>query len=136
MLGLNPREIEERFDSIVAFSELEASIDAPLRTYSSGMAMRLAFAVAVNIDPDVLLLDEVLAVGDEAFASKCLARMREFKARKKTMVLVTHDPATLVTWCDTAIWMDRGILRAYGPAATVVDAYHDDLRQSSLVPSN
>ena len=90
MLGLSKREITRRFDDIVEFAELEEFIDAPVKTYSSGMYMRLGFAVAVNVDPDVLLVDEVLAVGDEGFSLKCLDKFSEFKRRGKTIILVTH----------------------------------------------
>ncbi len=130
VLGLNRRQIDSKFDEIVDFAELREFIDVPVRTYSSGMYMRLAFSVAVSVNPDVILLDEILAVGDEAFAAKCYTRMKEFKERGKTIVLVTHDPSALVAWCDTAIWMDRGALRLQGPAQQVVDAYHAELHIS------
>jgi ABC-type polysaccharide/polyol phosphate transport system ATPase subunit len=91
MLGLSKREIAHRFDDIVAFAELEEFIDAPVKTYSSGMYMRLGFAVAINVDPEVLLVDEVLAVGDEAFTHKCLDKFAEMRRRGKTVVLVTHS---------------------------------------------
>src|SRR3990170_169735 len=91
MLGLTKREVTRRFDEIVGFAELEDFIDAPVKTYSSGMYMRLGFAVAINVDPDVLLVDEVLAVGDEAFTHKCLDRFADLRRRGKTIVLVTHS---------------------------------------------
>jgi len=100
-MGLSRREIMRRLDEIVAFAELEEFIDAPVRTYSSGMYMRLAFSVAVNVDPDILLLDEVLAVGDAHFGEKSRARMEEFKEGGKTILLVTHDLATVESWCHT-----------------------------------
>jgi len=134
VLGLSPKEIEARFDEIVDFAELQDFIDVPIRTYSSGMYMRLAFSIAVSVDPDVLLLDEVLSVGDESFAEKCLTRMRKFKEQGKTIVLVTHEPGTLKTWCDSAIWMDRGALRMHGDAADVVAAYHRELHASAEQP--
>ena len=130
VLGMSPRQIEDKFEEIVEFSELREFIDVPVRTYSSGMYVRLAFAVAVSVDPDVLLLDEILAVGDEAFAAKCIARMRELKKKGKTIVLVTHDPGTVLAWCETAIWMDRGSVRLHGSPQQVVDAYHEDLHRS------
>ena len=134
VLGLSPKEIEARYDEIVAFSELSEFIDVPVRTYSSGMYMRLAFSIAISVDPDVLLLDEILSVGDESFAEKCLTRMRQFKRQGKTIVLVTHDPSTLTAWCDTAVWMDRGALRMHGPAADVIDAYHRELHAPAEQP--
>lgn len=129
VLGMSPRQIANQFDEIVDFAELRDFIDVPVRTYSSGMHMRLAFAIASSVDPDVLLLDEVLAVGDEAFAAKCLARMKEFKRAGKTIVLITHDPGTLLEWCDTAIWMDKGRIRCQGLAQNVINAYHADVLQ-------
>jgi len=134
VLGLSPKQIDAKFDEIVDFSELSEFIDVPVRTYSSGMYMRLAFSIAISVDPDVLLLDEILSVGDESFAEKCLARMRTFKQQGKTIVLVTHDPTTLFTWCDSAVWMDRGALRMHGGAAEVLDAYHRDLHAPAELP--
>jgi lipopolysaccharide transport system ATP-binding protein len=132
VLGLTPRQIANKMDAIIEFSELREFIDVPVRTYSSGMYMRLAFSVAISVDPDVLLLDEVLAVGDESFSHKCLDRMREFKDRKKTIVLVTHDATLIESWCDTALWMDRGKAKLQGPAERVVDAYHRDMHSPSM----
>lgn len=134
VLGLSPSQIEARFEEIVDFAELREFIDVPVRMYSAGMYMRLAFSVAVSVDPAILLLDEVLAVGDEAFTAKCLARMREFKAQGKTIVLVTHDPATLLAWCDAAVWMDRGALRLHGAPQAVSDAYHADRQPAAEEP--
>lgn len=131
VLGLAPAEIEQRYLEIVAFSELEEFIDFPIRTYSSGMYMFLAFAVAINVDPDVLLLDEVLSVGDEAFSEKCRIRMRAFKDAARTIVLVSHDAGMIRQWCDTAVWLDHGAMRMFGPANDVVDAYHRELHVAS-----
>src|SRR2546422_2068938 len=122
MLGLSRREIARRFDDIVAFAELEPFIDAPVKTYSSGMYMRLGFAVAVNVDPDVLLVDEVLAVGDEAFTHKCLDKFAEFKRRGKTILLVTHALDLVHRFCDEALWLGDGLARAHGDPKRVVDA--------------
>lgn len=127
ILGLTPRQVENKADEIIDFAELREFIDVPVRAYSSGMSMRLAFSVAATANPDVLLLDEVLSVGDEAFAAKCLARMRQFQEQNKTIVLVTHDLPLLLEWCKTAIWIDRGSLRANGPVQEIADAYHADL---------
>src|SRR5476649_2107283 len=108
MLGLTKREIQERFDEIVEFAELREFIDAPVKTYSSGMYMRLGFAVAIHVDPDVLLVDEVLAVGDEGFTHKCLDKFGEFKRRGKTILLVTHSLGLVERFCDHALWLDAG----------------------------
>jgi len=124
ILGLTPREIQSKFAEIVEFSELGEFIDAPVRTYSTGMYLRLAFSIAISVDPDVLLLDEVLAVGDEAFAAKCFGRIQQFKRRGKTIVLVTHDAQTILAWCDSALWLEHGKARMYGAPASVVAGYH------------
>jgi ABC-type polysaccharide/polyol phosphate transport system ATPase subunit len=123
MLGLTRRQVEERFDEIVAFAELEKFIDAPVKTYSSGMYMRLGFAVAIHVDPDVLLIDEVLAVGDEAFTRKCLDKVGEFRRRGKTIVLVTHSLGLVEKMCDQALWLRRGRIADQGDPKRVVDAY-------------
>ena len=123
MLGLSKREVAARFDDIVRFAEIGDFIDAPVKTYSSGMYMRLGFAVAVHVDPDVLLVDEVLAVGDEAFTHKCLDRFAELKRQRKTIVLVTHTLDLVTRLCDEAVWLDEGRVRADGDPKRVVDAY-------------
>src|SRR5438067_6233396 len=123
MLGLTKRQIQERFDDIVEFAELREFIDAPVKTYSSGMYMRLGFAVAIHVDPDVLLVDEVLAVGDEAFTHKCLDKFAEFKRRGKTILLVTHSLTIVERFCDDAVWLDEGTVRAQGDPRRVVDSY-------------
>jgi ABC-type polysaccharide/polyol phosphate transport system ATPase subunit len=123
MLGLTKREITQRFDAIVSFAELEPFIDAPVKTYSSGMYMRLGFAVAINVDPDVLLVDEVLAVGDEAFTHKCLDKFAEFRRRGRTVLLVTHALDLVTRFCDEALWLDAGTARAHGDPKRVIDAY-------------
>jgi ABC-type multidrug transport system ATPase subunit len=130
MLGLSRAEIERRFDEIVAFAELEPFIDAPVKTYSSGMYMRLGFAVAVHVDPDVLLVDEVLAVGDEGFAHKCLDKFGEFRRRGKTILLVTHSLGLVERFCDEALWLHKGRLRAVGDPKRVVDAYVTEVEES------
>jgi ABC-type polysaccharide/polyol phosphate transport system ATPase subunit len=130
MLGLSKREVARRFDEIVEFAELEQFIDAPVKTYSSGMYMRLGFAVAIHVDPDVLLVDEVLAVGDEPFTHKCLDKFAEFKRRGKTILLVTHSLDLVKRFCDEALWLDAGRKRAMGDPARVVGAYLTDVEQS------
>ena len=123
MLGLSRREIERRFDEIVEFAELREFIEAPVKTYSSGMYMRLGFAVAIHVDPDVLLVDEVLAVGDEGFTHKCLDKFAEFRRMGKTILLVTHSLGLVERFCDEAIWLDEGRMRSQGDPKRVVDAY-------------
>jgi len=123
MLGLTKREIQNRFDEIVDFAELREFIDAPVKTYSSGMYMRLGFAVAINVDPDVLLVDEVLAVGDEGFTHKCLDKFSELRRRGKTILLVTHSLNLIERFCDEAVWLDAGQKKADGDPKRVVDAY-------------
>ena len=130
MLGLSKAEIERRFDEIVDFAELAPFIDAPVKTYSSGMYMRLGFAVAVHVDPDVLLVDEVLAVGDEGFAHKCLDKFAEFRRRGKTILLVTHSLGLVERFCDEALWLDKGKVRAVGDPKRVVDAYVTEVEES------
>ena len=123
MLGLTKREIQGRFDEIVDFAELRDFIDAPVKTYSSGMYMRLGFAVAIHVDPDVLLVDEVLAVGDESFTHKCLDKFAEIRRRGKTILLVTHSLSLVERFCDQALWLDGGHVRAHGDPRRVIDAY-------------
>ena len=123
MLGLSKREIEQRFDEIVEFAELRDFIDAPVKTYSSGMYMRLGFAVAIHVNPDVLLVDEVLAVGDEGFTHKCLDKFAELRRRGKTILLVTHSLSMVERFCDDALWLDGGAAKSHGDPRRVVDAY-------------
>src|SRR5690606_36246887 len=130
MLGLTRREIAKRFDEIVEFAEMEDFIEAPVKTYSSGMYMRLGFAVAIHVDPDVLLVDEVLAVGDEGFTHKCLDKFAEFKRRGKTILLVTHALGMVERFCDDALWMDAGRMKVQGDPKRVVGAYITDVEKS------
>jgi ABC-type polysaccharide/polyol phosphate transport system ATPase subunit len=123
MLGLTKKEVARRFDEIVEFAELEEFIDAPVKTYSSGMYMRLGFAVAIHVDPDVLLVDEVLAVGDEGFTHKCLDKFAEFKRRGKTILLVTHSLGLVERFCDEALWLDGGRVKGSGDPKRMVGAY-------------
>jgi lipopolysaccharide transport system ATP-binding protein len=122
--GLTRQELDDGLaDQIIDFAELVDFIDNPLRTYSAGMAVRLAFAIAINVNPDILLIDEVLAVGDLHFQEKCLERVSEFRRMGKTIVLVTHDLSAIENLCDEAIWLHKGQLAAQGPAALIVDRY-------------
>ncbi len=131
MLGLTRREIEQRFDKIVEFSGIEEFLDQPVKTYSSGMYVRLGFAVAVHVDPDVLLIDEVLSVGDEEFSARCIAKIQEMKYRGVTLVFVTHQLDQVRKLCDRAMWIDHGQLEAIGDPMRVVDAYLQEIAGSS-----
>jgi ABC-type polysaccharide/polyol phosphate transport system ATPase subunit len=130
MLGLSKREIQRRFDEIVEFAELKDFIDAPVKTYSSGMYMRLGFAVAIHVDPEVLLIDEVLAVGDQAFTVKCLDKFAEFRRRNKTILWVTHSLDLVEKFCDRALWLDKGRTLAEGEPKRVVAAYLIDVEKA------
>jgi ABC-2 type transport system ATP-binding protein len=127
ILGLARREIARHFDDIVAFSELEQFIDTQVKHYSSGMFVRLGFAVAVNVDPDILLIDEVLAVGDEAFQRKCLDRVREFQREGRTIVFVTHAVSQVQEICDRAVVLDHGLVVADGEPAAAIHTFRDYL---------
>ena len=129
MLGLTKREVTERFDEIVEFAEMKDFIDAPVKTYSSGMYMRLGFAVAIHVDPEVLLVDEVLAVGDEGFTHKCLDKFAEFKRRGKTILLVTHSLGMVERFCDEALWLDAGRIKGSGDPKRIVGAYITDVER-------
>ncbi len=123
MLGLTRTEVTKRFDEIVEFAEMKDFIDAPVKTYSSGMYARLGFAVAIHVDPDILLIDEVLAVGDEGFTRKCLEKIGEFRRRGKTIVIVTHSLGLIEKMCDEALWLRQGKAKDSGDPKRVVDAY-------------
>lgn len=123
ILGLTKRELDRKFDDIVGFAGLERFIDSPVKNYSSGMYVRLGFSVAINVDPDVLLIDEVLAVGDEEFQRKCLERVADLRSAGKTIVVVTHSMMTVRSLCDGAVWLENGVVRELGPAGEVADAY-------------
>jgi ABC-2 type transport system ATP-binding protein len=124
LLGMERSEITARFDEIVEFSELGEFIEAPLRTYSSGMAARLGFAVATACQPDILLVDEVLSVGDEAFKEKCKARMREFSARGATLIVVSHDAQVIREFCTRVMWIEGKTIAAEGDPEKVMGRYH------------
>ncbi|MEK6531350.1 MAG: ABC transporter ATP-binding protein, partial [Deltaproteobacteria bacterium] len=128
LLGLSKKTIHKKMDEIIEFSELRDFIDEPVRTYSSGMYSRLGFSVAVSVDPDVLLIDEVFAVGDEGFVHKCKSKMNEFKKKGKTILFVTHDLGTVENWCDEAMWLDSGVMGVAGPVSRTVDAYRRSVR--------
>jgi ABC-type polysaccharide/polyol phosphate transport system ATPase subunit len=130
MLGLTKKEVQRRFDEIVEFAELQDFIDAPVKTYSSGMYMRLGFAVAIHVDPEVLLIDEVLAVGDQGFTLKCLDKFSEFRRRNKTILLVTHSLDLVEKFCDQALWLDKGQTKAEGEPKRVVASYIIDVEKT------
>ena len=123
IFGLTKKQIDERLQNIIDFSELGSYIDNPVRTYSSGMYMRLAFAVAINVDADILLVDEILAVGDQHFQDKCINKMKELKKEGKTMVFVTHSMNTVKEFCTRAVWLDKGIVRMDGEPEGVIEEY-------------
>ena len=125
IFGLNRKEIDQRLEDIIAFSELEEFIDNPVRTYSSGMYMRLAFAVAINVDADILLIDEILAVGDAGFQAKCFNRLKEIKAKGTTIVIVSHSMGQIEQICDRSIWIHEGVIRAEGIPKVVDMQYLD-----------
>ena len=123
LLGIPEARMRAGFDDLVGFAELEQFIDIPIKYYSAGMLARLGFAVSISVDAEILLIDEVLGVGDLAFQRKCEARMREMMSGGRTIVIVSHDAHAVRSLCDTAVWLDRGHVRAAGPADEVVDAY-------------
>jgi lipopolysaccharide transport system ATP-binding protein len=127
ILGMSRSEVTRKFDEIVDFSGVEKFIDQPVKNYSSGMYVRLGFAIAINVDPDILVVDEVLAVGDAEFQEKCFAKFEDFKADGKTVILVSHSMATVQTMCDQAAWLNHGELKAAGAAAPTIKAYIDSL---------
>jgi lipopolysaccharide transport system ATP-binding protein len=128
ILGLSKAEIKAKLDAIIDFSELQEYIDDPVRTYSNGMYMRLGFSVAVHVDPEILLIDEILAVGDVAFKRKCMDRMNGLRKRGTTVVFVSHDVATVRSLCDEAAWLHEGVLKMSGRTADVVGAYLKEMR--------
>lgn len=123
IFGLTRKEIDNRLNDIIEFSELGTFIDNPVRTYSSGMYMRLAFSVAINVDADILLIDEILSVGDEHFQNKCFEKMKELREQGKTMVFVTHSMQSVKNLCDRAIWLKDGEIKMDGKTDEVVEEY-------------
>lgn len=123
IFGLTKKQIDEKLNDIIEFSELEKYIDNPVRTYSSGMFMRLAFAVAINVNADILLVDEILSVGDEHFQNKCIEKMLDLKKQGKTMVFVTHSMQTVEKLCDRAVWLCNGKIQMDGDVNQVIEKY-------------
>lgn len=123
LLGRTRSQVKQQLDEIIDFAGIDDFIDSPLRTYSTGMVARLAFAIATTIDPDVLLLDEILSVGDEAFRHKCQERIRSFRQRGTTIMLVSHDLDNIVEFCANTLWIEKGRLREHGPSGEVIAKY-------------
>jgi ABC-type polysaccharide/polyol phosphate transport system ATPase subunit len=136
LLGLTRRQVREKFDAIVEFAEIGDFINEPLRTYSSGMMMRLAFSVASSANPDILIIDEVLGVGDLAFAAKCRERIMQFRRAGKTILCVSHSNDTLKDLCERAVWLDHGQVMDDGPIARVVEAYKSAMEEHALHSAN
>lgn len=123
LMGLSRQRTAEVFEKIVEFSGVRDFIDEPIRAYSAGMVLRLAFSVAIHCEPEILLIDEVLVVGDQAFQAKCMDRIREFRRQGKTLLCVSHSAEMVRTFCDRAIWLEHGAIRRIGPAGDILAAY-------------
>ena len=134
LLGLSSAEVDRKFDSIVAFSELERFLDEPLRTYSSGMSARLGFATAIHVDPEILVLDEVLAVGDSAFQAKCVKRVGEMAASGATLLVVSHQIGLIQTMCRRALWLEHGRLKLDAAVEEVAAAYEPPSAAGAIQP--
>ena len=132
ILGLSKRSLEAKFDEIVGFAGLERFIDTPVKNYSSGMYVRLGFSVAINVDPDVLLVDEVLAVGDAAFQRRCLEKFAQFRRDGKTVVIVSHDAGAMRNMCDEVAWLDRGVLLESGRPVQILGDYEDEAHEDRV----
>ncbi|TQL48651.1 ABC-type polysaccharide/polyol phosphate transport system ATPase subunit [Homoserinimonas aerilata] len=127
ILGMSKKEIDRKYDEIVEFSGVERFIDQPVKNYSSGMYVRLGFSVAIHVEPDILVVDEVLAVGDAEFQEKCFKKFRDLKTNGKTVILVSHAMSTVLDMCDHAAWLSKGELMMAGPVKETVDAYKSSL---------
>jgi ABC-2 type transport system ATP-binding protein len=126
ILGMSRKEVDRKFDDIVDFSGVREFIDQPVKNYSSGMYVRLGFSVAINVEPDILLVDEVLAVGDESFQAKCAEKFAEFREQGRTVVIVSHALGTLAKMCDRAAWIQHGDLKSVGKPDDVIEQYRDN----------
>ena len=135
ILGMGKREIERKFDEIVAFAEVDKFIDTPLKHFSTGMQMRLAFAVAAQLEPEILMVDEVLAVGDLEFQKKCLGKMSEVSKGGRTIVFVSHQMSQIRRLCERVIWVDRGVIKQDGPTLEVISAYERAFTERTEVNS-
>ncbi len=136
LLGLSRRKTYEEFDSIVDFSGIGEFIEEPLRTYSSGMILRLAFAVAVRVNPDVLFIDEMLSVGDQQFQAKCVEEIKRLKRAGKTLICVSHDTEVIRDLCEIAIWLEHGKIKMFGPIENVLDMYENQPAAQEPAASN
>jgi ABC-type polysaccharide/polyol phosphate transport system ATPase subunit len=138
ILGMSKKQIDRQFDEIVDFAGLETFIDSPVKNYSSGMYVRLGFSVAINVDPEILMVDEVLAVGDESFQRKCMDKFAEFQDQGRTVIIVSHALGTMRTMCDEVAWLDHGKLVAVGKPGDLVDEYtaasHENRAESESLP--
>lgn len=123
MLGFNKKEIKELEPKIIEFAELEKFIDQPVKSYSSGMKSRLGFAISINVNPDILIIDEALSVGDKSFAAKCLDKMKEFKHEGKTMIFVSHSISQMKSFTDKILWLEFGHIKEFGPTEEVLPRY-------------
>jgi len=132
LLGMKRNEIRRKFDEIVAFAEIDRFLDTPVKHYSSGMYMRLAFAVAAHLEPEILLVDEVLAVGDAAFQKKCLGKMNDVAQAGRTVVFVSHNMGAINALCTSAIWIDNGSIREQGPTQTIIQHYLESVREGFI----
>lgn len=133
ILGMSRKEINSKFDDIVDFSGVGAFIDQPVKNYSSGMYVRLGFSVSIHVEPDILLVDEVLAVGDMEFQDRCMGKFADFREQGRTVVVVSHGLEQMRTFCDEAAWLDHGVLQGVGPAGEVIDSYSDVAHQTQEV---
>lgn len=129
MLGFNKNQIKELEPGIIEFAELEKFIDQPVKSYSSGMKSRLGFAISVNVDPDILIIDEALSVGDKAFAEKSLNKMKEFKQKGKTMIFVSHSLGQMKEFCEKILWLEYGMVKDFGTVEEVIPKYEEFLNQ-------
>lgn len=129
MLGFSKKEIIAMEDDIISFSELGKFIDQPVKSYSSGMKSRLGFAISITVNPDILIIDEALSVGDKAFAEKCLDKMREFKAQGKTMIFVSHSIRQMKNFCDKILWLEFGMVREFGTVKEVIPNYEAFIKE-------
>lgn len=129
ILGMSKKEIDNKFDEIVDFSGIREFIDQPVKNYSSGMYVRLGFSVAIHVDPDILLVDEVLAVGDESFQAKCMDKFKEFRSKGKTVVIVSHSLGSMVKMCDRIAWLDHGVLKGVGDPSELIEKYRQGPHQ-------
>lgn len=136
MLGFNKKEIAKLEPSIIEFSELEKFIDQPVKSYSSGMKSRLGFAISINVDPDILIIDEALSVGDKAFAEKCLMKMREFKEQGKTMIFVSHSLGQMKEFCEKILWLEYGTIRAIGSTSEIIPQYEKFINDFKKMSKN